>query len=73
MTRVSYVRQTSVESENKPDSSYMGQERAKVEAEAVHVAQGYSPGAPCLRLLVHSPFPVKLVNTHVVLITKKAH
>jgi len=22
----------------------MGQERAKVEAEAVHVAQGYSPG-----------------------------
>jgi len=79
------VRKTSVENGNTPDSGCTGRGeseggvRAKVEAEAVHGAQewkihhGIQPWAPCVRLLVYFPFPVKLVHTHVVLITEEAH
>jgi len=83
MTRVSYVRKTSVENGNKPDSGCTGR------GESEGGGGGRSRGAgmedprrdflidPALGSLPLSsgaiPFPVKLSHTHVMLITEQAH
>ena len=80
MTAVSYVRKTSVQNRTQVARD---KKKAKVEAEAVHGAQGWKihdgtsrwiqPWAPCPHLLMHFAFPVKLVHPHLVLITEQAH